>query len=173
MKQPQGSRRLLVRPLGERPRGSGQGSRGRRTAKKDIPEPAVSALVLAARAGHLDEPEAWCLCCPQLGTRQRQKAKMHGASCSGTGSEEIKTASEGESHKRQHDPEMVKFIPEREFPPAPPSEPWSSPGNFLLTSPVQAHISELRNLETALFPPILKWELTPSFVYHSSLPTHH
>lgn len=64
-------------------RGRGRGSK----------EGRCRALVLAARTIHLDVLKAWRLCCPQLGTRQRQRQQEAGAdraSCSGAGPEEIK-----------------------------------------------------------------------------------
>lgn len=104
---------------------------------------------------------------PPAGDRPRQKAEMHAASCRGWGPGKSEDASKGESHKGQHNPEMVKFIPKREFPPAPLLRtlvfPWEPPPPFSCSS---SHLRTERNLETALLPPILKWELTLSYVYH-------
>lgn len=59
-------------------------------ARKNAAEPAFSAMVLAACTSHLDVLGAGCLCCPQVGTKQRQKAEIDGISCPGAGPEEIK-----------------------------------------------------------------------------------
>lgn len=67
-----------------------------RAARKNVAEPAVSAMVLAAYTRHLDVLVAGCLCCLQVGTRQRQKAEIDGASCPSAGPEEIKERLWGE-----------------------------------------------------------------------------
>lgn len=86
MKQPQWLRCLLSKA----PWGKGRGAVRDRAARKNAAEPAVSAMILASRTSHLDVLGGGCLCCPQVGTRQRQKAEIDGASCPGTGPEEIK-----------------------------------------------------------------------------------